>query len=151
MKIEYFNKFNTHNYYEPIDSTFNINFKGGKIKQFLGRKAFELLSRIANVEQYNQVHKRIEVERVQIDYREIEKMLFEHMDSIRCIYNKECRMIVMGYKQMKRLGNEAHVPLTLRFPYDYDSNSIYNNKLLNFAGIEVKVVPWIDGIFAIPE
>jgi len=152
MNIEYFNVFNsTHSHYTPINDTYTIKYKEGKFNGVLGKMLFKLLSKVSNVKHYSESSKKIAVEKVKIDYTEIEKMIFEHMESVRCIYNKQCRMIVMGYSQMVKLGNEINSPMTISFPHGYKSSSFYDSQPLNFAGIEVVIVPWIDGIFVIPK
>lgn len=151
MRIQYFNEFNTVITYIPIEDTYSIRYQKGKFKRSMGEFLFKLLSKIATVDLYSKPMENVKVERITIDYQEIEKMLWEHIESIRCIHNKDCRMIVLGHRQMRELGNELNSPMQFNFPYSYSSNSVYDNERLEFAGIEVSVVPWIDGVFAIPK
>ncbi|UKS27198.1 hypothetical protein LOZ80_38060 [Paenibacillus sp. HWE-109] len=149
IRIAYHNQFENIRNLEPVVDTFTIKPKPHQERKF--KRIMKRLRQLAEVTKYDRWKEERVVKQVQIDLTKIERMLFDHITSIEILYHRRCRMIVVGYKQMQMLDHELRNYMSFTFPLDYRSSTVFHGEKIEYRGIEVVCIPWIDGIFAIPK
>jgi len=95
--------------------------------------------------------------RITINFEDIELEIAKHKHMLEAIYNNELEYIIMGrdvYSELQhsRMKN-LREPMCVEFPDQYHSyNPYYRNGeriRMQFAGVEVKVVPYFKGFMGI--
>lgn len=140
---------------KTIDGAVKITETGGKVKRFLQRLALRILKRLGAVLPFEMPERSLEFTPFMIDLHDVTRKLTEHIYNIEAVYNRRARLIVVGTRQLAALEGECITPFSFSFPSSFRSN-VYMNRgseptRIEFQGIEVVCVPWLDGVLVIPE
>lgn len=79
-----------------------------------------------------------------IDTRVLLDAILESKHRIEAIYNRRCRGVLVGPRQMGQLDHECQ---PMRFEVSVRLGGQYGTKIF---GIPIEVVPWMDGILLLP-
>lgn len=87
---------------------------------------------------------------MRISHDKIIDRIFENTRCIRYIYNGECKTVVIGQVTLNEIMDDIdHQPYgSFRFDMNVPMNGRNGMRIL---GMEVIVVPWIEGLFVMPE
>lgn len=124
--------------------------KKGKVKNWIARQLFALLGKVAYTKRKSRTDEKIQYNEASIDEQEIVEGLFKHIQNVEEVTYGRPDRIVMGPRQLDLMDNEI---ITQPFSFTIQSplRAYYQNERVEFAGIQAQVVPWIDGIFVLPE
>ncbi len=149
VEIKYLKRPVVTKFKETVKGVYKITPKGGKVRRYIGRLLEKALHKVSDVSPYFEEKTITEVERVTVDFTEVEKAIFDNVTNVRRL-NEEPFMVLMGGEQFHMLESNMR-SVSFRFPHDYRSNTYYGNEPIQFAGLEVKIVPWMDGILVVPK
>lgn len=111
---------------------------------WLQRWLFKLLAKLGA----NSLEKSVTYKTVEIDTTRILEALFENQRNVMELYNKRARYVVIGRKDFTRFCSDPEYRDPLYFNF---SAPIGINNQRTILGLEVVVVPWIDGFFVLPD
>lgn len=85
---------------------------------------------------------------IEIDTQDIFTALMKNRYDVEALYNKRARYVIMGPNDFMRFtkGAEAHDMMRIHF-----SAALGTKMKPNILGLEVVIVPWIDGFFVLPD
>jgi hypothetical protein len=84
----------------------------------------------------------------EIDTSKILEALMKNTRDVQMLYYKRAKYVVMGIEAFAQMSNEPHVHEMMRFNFN---TRIGINRQFTALGLEVIVVPWIEGFFVLPE
>jgi hypothetical protein len=90
----------------------------------------------------------IEYTTVEIDPSNIIDALMRNRVDVERLYNKRARYVVMGPRDFQRFSSAPEINSMLMFSF---STPIGMNGKQTILGLEVVIVPWIDGFFVLPD
>lgn len=111
---------------------------------WLQKLLFKLLSKLGA----NSLDRSVAYKTTEIDTSSILTALMESQRDVTMLYNKRARYVIMGPRDFARFSNEPEIRDMLRF--HFTSQIGYNNTRA-ILGMEVVIVPWIDGFFVLPD
>lgn len=92
---------------------------------------------------------RIKYSRVAVDTKDIAESICRNARDAELIWNQRAKYVVMGpcaFSQLAREGNSGNQ--FLDFPITVQMG---NGRIFRPLGLRIVVVPWIDGVFVMPE
>jgi hypothetical protein len=95
-----------------------------------------------------------EIRRTELDLDKLVEAVMRNRADVMLLYNKQAKYLVVGMDRWYELtGAGDRNYLTFEVPHSFHARIGYDNKPLPqlFAGLKVIVVPWIDGMFVLPE
>lgn len=121
---------------------FEFNPKGRL--PWLQRWLFKLLGKLGA----NSLNESVTYTKVEIDTSRILDALLENQRDVMMLYNKSARYVVMGPKDFARFCGDPEYRDPLYFNF---SAPIGMNGKRSILGLEVVIVPWIEGFFVLPD
>lgn len=125
---------------------------GGKLP-WLQKIAFWLLKKLrAQV-----IENAVAYSRVEIPLDDLVKAIFENQRNVQMLTNKTGAYVIVGHDAFCKLNQSADQwgmrPFSFFIPQDFQARVAINNAPAPqmFAGMKVIVVPWIDGVFILPD
>lgn len=134
-----------------LESKFEYNQKG-KIK-FLQKICFWVLKKLDCQIKDTE----IKYTRTEINLDSLFDAVVENRVMMRMIYNREAEYLIVGKdlyeKFMKDVSNSMNDLISFQVPYEYklkvQSNGVRQESI--FRGLKVVLVPYLDGIFCLPN
>jgi hypothetical protein len=85
------------------------------------------------------------IKTVTIKHDEIKRAILCSQDNIEMLYNKRCRSVLMGPRQ---IGQLAHECAPMCFEFTVDLGGPRGRRIFD---IPIEIVPWMDGVLLLPE
>lgn len=111
---------------------------------WLQKLLFKLLRKLGA----NSLNTSVSYKTVEIDTKSILNALMENQRDVMTLYNKRARYIVMGPRDYARFTNDPECRDLLYFGF---SVPIGMGNRRTIMGMEVVIVPWIEGFFVMPD
>lgn len=95
-----------------------------------------------------------EVRRVRLDLDDLVKAIMINQSDVEYIYHKRAKFLIVGHDKFKELAKcEEFDYHFFDIPSNYRANVGYDREPMPylFRGLRVVVVPWIDGMFVLPD
>lgn len=96
----------------------------------------------------NSLQTSVSYETVEIDTSNILNALMENQRDVEMLYNRRARYVVMGPRDLARLCDQPEIRELMRFNF---TSLIGINSRRTVLGLEVVVVPWVEGFFVLPD
>lgn len=123
-------------------------FTPGQGWTWLQRICFWILKKIGA----NHYDTKVDIKRVEINLNELTDAVLRQAAEVYERENKKPAYLIIGRKQEMELTRQASNHLFMfHVPHTYRANVSSRHYENIFAGMKVVVVPWIDGIFVLPE
>jgi hypothetical protein len=117
---------------------------------WLQRLCFRVLDKLQAHAEFQE----IKIMRTRLDLDKLVDALMRNKIDVERIYNKRAKYLVIGGDKWLALTNDtAHNLQMFTVPYDFNARVGFNSTPTPkmFAGLKVIVVPWVDGLFVLPE
>ena len=114
---------------------------------WLARIAWRLVEHLGALWPYMGEVVRYETTTLHLD--DIVQAIFESREQVYALTGRECRYILVGRDQQRRLRIECHNFLTYEIPDDYQA-PVCGMDPHRFAGMTIVLVPWMDGLVLVP-
>lgn len=127
---------------EKKDTYKIVNESKRKFKRKIFDLCFKLMQKFGSVSPAIVKETRQSLQRIELDFRNIEKLIHEQMNQYRKLYVKP-RLVVVGHSQLDKLLLSVTTPISLQFPNNYP--------VQQFAGVDIVLLPYFDGVLVIPD
>jgi hypothetical protein len=120
-------------------------------KRWVVDRCLWVLSSCGVLEPYSQATKEVEYTQFEIDILNLDRFLLQYLDEIHYTTGWKIDTVLVGRKGMHELmGKVPQSPFRFQHP---DVKTIGNGcgNCINFSGINVVMLPWFDGMVAVPN
>jgi hypothetical protein len=132
--------------YVPRPDAFQFNAKAGWVR--LQRLCFWFLAKIGAYD----MQAVVSYKRVDLNLDDVVRATLEHEQNIYTLTHRKGKYLVVGNKQWMELAKQAADQFVMfPFPPNYRANIHPREHQNMFAGMKIVVVPWIDGLFVLPD
>lgn len=117
---------------------------------WLQRACFWVLKKLGAFASFSEEH----IQRVDIDLDKLVEAVMRNRADVEMLYRKRAKYLVVGADKFYELSVSVQPHyMTFTVPHQFNARVGYNNRPMPqmFAGLQVIVVPWIDGMFVLPE
>jgi hypothetical protein len=137
---------------EWVAETDKFQFDPKAKAPWLQKVCFWLLKLLGAHAKFAQEH----IKRVDIDLNKLVDALMRNRADVEMLYHKRAKYLVVGADKFEDLVTSPEVQasyMMFEVPLHFNARAGYNGRPMPqmFAGLQVVVVPWIDGMFVLPE
>lgn len=135
-----------------LDNVYKVENKNSKIKNKIGNIAFSIVNWACKVSPHvEELEVKPPIKTIKIELDSIEKAIHQQVAYIYSI-GEEPDIVLLGGDQLGNYIREnVRDSITIRFPYEYESNYLQDSERIDYKGIEVRLVPWLDGVVVVPK
>lgn len=132
----------TDEYSFPVSCVYSYN--ANKRARWLQKLCFWVLKKL-HCEHYEI---QCTINTIEVNFDDIVRQVLNTASAIDIVYHHRPKHLLLGHDKMQELGCEANSLMHFSFPPNYQAPV---SPPVKFAGMEIVLVPWMEGLMLVPE